>query len=76
MILWQWKILRWILLGGAFVSVLNTSGCSSANNFAVSRDASGVPIMASTAPTNIAMAADPSVLSAGSSPASDPVAPA
>lgn len=63
-----------MILGGAFVSVLNASGCSSADKSAVSRDASGVPTMASSATTNIAMAADPSVLSAVSSPASDPVA--
>ncbi|HEX4055186.1 MAG TPA: hypothetical protein VHX86_13060 [Tepidisphaeraceae bacterium] len=75
MIQWHWKILRWVILGGAFVSVLNASGCSSANKTAVSRDASGVPTMAATATTNIAMAADPSVLSAAAPAASDPVAP-
>jgi TolB protein len=74
MIQWHWKLLRWILLGGAFVSVLNTSGCSIANKSAVSRAASGGPTAASTGPTNIAMSADPSVLSAGAAltPGADP----
>ena len=77
MIQLQWKILRWILAGGAFLSVLNTSGCTMADKSAYSRDSSGVPTVAAVGTTNIAMSADPTVLSAGSFNSVDtPAAPA
>ena len=55
-----WKIIRWALAGGAFLTILNTAGCS----FTSDPPAASAP--ASTAPpgqTNIAMSADPAVLS-------------
>jgi TolB protein len=76
---WQWKIVRWMLAGGAVVSVLNLAGCISDQTAAVNRDASGTPTLAavgatSVGATNVAMSVDPTVLSeAGSS--SDASAP-
>jgi TolB protein len=73
MLHWHWKIIRWILAGGAVLSVLNAAGCNSTDSTAVSRDASGTPTVAAVGTTNIAMSVDPAVLSASSSPdTSDP----
>ncbi len=64
---WHWKIIRWILAGGAVLTVLNAAGCMSTDSTAVSRDASGTPTVASVGTTNIAMSVDPAVLSTSSS---------
>ena len=67
MLTWHWKILRWILAGGAVLSVLNAAGCSSSNRYTVGRDPSDPSSVASAGTTNIAMSADPTVLSIGAS---------
>jgi TolB protein len=73
MLEWHWKILRWILAGGAFLSVLNAAGCMSVDSLGTGRDSSGTPTVASVGTTNIAMSADPSVLSTSfASQGSDP----
>jgi TolB protein len=63
MVVWQWKILRWLLAGGAALSVLNIAGCTDSS--AVSRDSSSTPTVAGVGvgTTNLAMSADPAVLS-------------
>jgi Tol biopolymer transport system component len=63
MIHWQRKILRWLLAGGAFLSVLNLSGCTTDDKPAAG--SASAPSLAGVAPAgsaNIAMAADSSVL--------------
>jgi Tol biopolymer transport system component len=60
MLNWRWNVLRWILAGGAVLSVLNSAGCSSANRYTAGPDASAGP---SAGTTNVAMSADPAVLS-------------
>ena len=67
MLIWQWKILRWILAGGAVLSVLNAAGCSSANRYTTGRDPSDPSSVASAGTTNVAMSADPAVLSLAAS---------
>jgi len=67
MLTWQWKILRWILAGGAVLSVLNAAGCSSANRYTTGADPSDPSNIASAGTTNIAMSADPTVLSLAAS---------
>jgi TolB protein len=70
---WRWKLVRWILAGGAVLSVLNIAGCISVDNPQVSRDASGTPTVAAVGGTNLAMSADPAVLSTqGSDQGVDP----
>src|ERR1700691_4478746 len=64
MIHWHWKILRWMLTGGAFLSVINLSGCIMADKPAVSAT-SNTPSLAGVTPTassNMVMATDSSVL--------------
>jgi TolB protein len=73
MLNWHWKIVRWLLAGGAAVSVLNLAGCLATDSPAISKDASGTPTLAAVGTTNVAMSVDPAVLSASN--ASDNSAP-
>jgi TolB protein len=58
---WQWKIVRWMLAGGAILSVLNAAGCVSEDTGL--NQTSVAPAVAQPGTTNVAMSADPSVLS-------------
>jgi TolB protein len=62
MIHWHWKILRWMLAGGAFLSVINLSGCIMADKPAVSSSTPSLAGVTPTATSSIAMATDSSVL--------------
>jgi len=63
----HWKILRWILAGGAVLTVLNVAGCMSSNRTA-EVPAPSVPVPGTT---HVGMSVDPAALSAG-----DPVSQA
>jgi TolB protein len=74
---WHWKVIRWVLAGGAVLSVLNAAGCMSADS-QVSRDASGTPTLAAVGNngnTNVGMSVDPAVLSTSYSGPADTSAP-
>jgi len=55
----HWNVIRWILTGGAFLSILNLSGCMSGGK----PSADLAPAPPAAAATSVAMSADPSVLS-------------
>jgi TolB protein len=58
-VMMHWKIIRWILAGGAFLSILNLAGCMSGSDSSAGANPAPPP----AASASVAMSADPSVLS-------------
>jgi TolB protein len=58
----HWKLIRWVLAGGAFLTILNAAGCVYTDP---NPTTTATPSTPPPGQTNIAMSADPAVLSTG-----------
>jgi Tol biopolymer transport system component len=65
----HWKLIRWVLAGGAFVAILNAAGCVSTSNSQPAGAGANAPSIPQPPPgqTNIAMSVNPAVLSTADS---------